>query len=252
MADNPFIKPDSPSEAFSQSGTVEIITQRHEMLRILNRMEQKFCRLTARLDDEAKLHSSLILSVDEDKETLLLDNLTPSITQKHLNDSQRLHLQANYLGVGARFTIDTHCIQITAAGWRIPLPKTLHHQQRRSFYRVEFPPRDQPVIELYIEARQIKLRARLQNLSAGGCAIKITQSLSVPLTDGERGTILHMLLDGQQLIKTAVTIRSPITRPQRASTRCGLEFVFLAIRDQKKIEQYIAKKQRETIRQMAD
>ncbi len=258
MTDTPLPRPDSNDHlqrhAMQQaSGScVEVITDLHDMLRILLRLQQSHCRFTAQLDNEDQLYSSLLLEVDDQKKNLLFDHPKPQLEHKILAQADCLHIRGSYLGIATWFNTPASRVTSNKRGLSVPLPDQLHHQQRRSCFRVEFDTEHRPSLEIHLEARHLSLPARLIDLSAGGCAIQIPRLFSTPLLHGENCMIRNMQIDHNVHIQAHAKLRNPITQHKSSSTRCGIEFLSLEPADRKKLDRFIARRQRECIRQLSE
>ena len=248
-------KPDSDSnkKACTTAGkSVEIVYHLQDIYRILHNLQQHQCHFTASLDEQNSLHSSLLLHIDADNDTLLFDHMAPAIASQQMHAAKTLHMQASYHGIGAWFSVDTSLVTNKKNGYLLPLPDKIYHQQRRSSYRIEFSMHERPLVEMYIDARQVTLRGCILDISVGGCAIQIPNHHGTLLTEGERGKILHLLIPNEFDLKAAVKLHNPVVQHKISSTRYGLEFIDLPAIDQKKIERFVARKQRESIRKLLE
>lgn len=193
---------------------------------LLQALADQRTAVTAHPNGSGRSFPSAVLEVDDGG--LLLDGSPmPSVNQTAAEASYWLCF-AQVERVQVRFRMEQlqRIEQDGYVAFRAPLPETLHHLQRREFYRLETPVADSPWCLFPDPAGGEPLRWRVVNISAGGIAVLLPVGEEVLELQRRYPDCQLEMPDGERIVVTLV-VCSLVTRTRAdgiQQQRAGLRF----------------------------
>lgn len=232
------------SDAKSKDQPRDLITDRAEIARLLERMQRKRSTLSITSDALSEPFSSLLLHVSPAKGRLALDQLHPSDGDRRMQIGTPLLAASRLDGVDARFGVIIERI-FQHEGSRIyqaELPELLHYLQRRAAFRAVVPPEIPLAPSRLKDTTGAQIRAQLVDLSASGLGAMITGA--VPIGVGEY-LACDLNLPGARMVAD-VQVRA--TSKVLGNRRIGALFTDLNDRQRAYLDKVVANFQRMSLR----
>ncbi|NLC61110.1 MAG: flagellar brake protein [Gammaproteobacteria bacterium] len=222
------MRTNGPSDAASEDEKF-LVRDPRQVRMLLQSLADQRTALTAHPDGSGQSFPSAVLEVDEDG--LLLDGSPiPSVNQRAGGAGYWLCLaQVDRVQVRFRVERPQRTLEQECVAFRAALPASLHHLQRREFYRLETPVNESPWCIFPDPDGGEPLRWRVTDISAGGIAVLLPQEDQVlELQRRYPGCALE-LPDGER-IEVALIVCSLVTRTRadgQPQQRAGLKFAGL-------------------------
>lgn len=191
---------------------------------------------------EPALGLSVIIAVDSADGHFLIDALREHST---LQEGAALYFDTQVEGRRLRFEcrLAEHLTLEDGPAYRLDTPRLVLDQQRRSAYRVRVPASLR--VPAAVDEQGVLLQARLLDLSAQGCSVRIESPRNLASGESVR---MHIKLNELKLTCSA-TLRHVQRLPGAA--RLGMAFDLEQLADASVLQQVVAKLQREILRRRA-
>ncbi|WP_193222223.1 flagellar brake protein [Alkalilimnicola sp. S0819] len=212
---------------------------------LLKRLVKDRALLSVRLPGREGRYTSVLLSVDANKNTLLLDELTPEAGHRLMEEGVEVAVIGRCRGVELRFRCTVQRLEREGDvyGYRCPLPTSLDYYQRRENHRV--PVRLSFQHEVSLGGTEEQIGARLTDISTGGLG-GVLGDVTAGLQRGERYTCRIQLSD-RPPIDVRVEIRF-LGRGGVQNQRFGAQFVDLRPGHARQIERLVSELERQALR----
>ncbi len=185
-----------------------------------------------------------MVSNDSDRRRFLVDQ-PAELTRRHLLAAPRIRVQALIDQLVSWFYVDTLKEKIEGSDryYELPYPALIERLQRRSVFRVGIPP-DISASVAFVQPTTSTVRVgRLDDISAGGCAMALTPEQAVGLCEGLQLAPVKIRIDGMVDISAQMIIRN-----QRIVAKgewlFGAEFVELPPLDAQQLDRAVMRLQR--------
>ena len=190
--------------------------------------------------------NSAILKVDAAQHYLILDELNDKAAHRQLVQSRRLYFFTRLQGVDISFTGEVSDIgeQDGIAFYHIPFPQELAYKQRRHFHRLVIPMGVRIPFQL-LDEREHFLHGEVNDLSIGGFSGRLTSRLGEPLDKGKYFPRCVLTLPDDKKVVTSLELCHSLQWYKVSNLTIGARFMDLEPGDQRLIEQYIRKTERE-------
>ena len=230
-----------------ESRPIVDLSNRQVVFRLQQALQQReFVEVCIPGDDI--VYQSLLLELDGDERTLLIDELFPGTA--FVTPGQTLQLNIRQQG-GRSLKFQAQILQTysydDAPMYVITMPDALDYDQRRNAYRL--PVDSSCAVEVDFTAPDNKIYSgRVGDISAGGLSLFLPQAPDCELRFGNR--LANVNFEFAQLnITSDLTIRNlPSARSADAELRVGAEFAGLSAAQAKELELTILQLQRERLR----
>ena len=195
-----------------------------------------------------KTFSTSILEFHPDKDYLILDELRPVRGNAILRNKRSLKLSTFLDGVNLAFKLDIcECIdKLGTPNFKAALPNRIYYPQRRTAPRI-FIHSTALKFHKQFDPEGITLTGTVFDLSRNGACINFSDTHGLNI---ERGNVLkdcRIILPGEFFISFDLSVR--FTRMHHLNkNRIGGYFTELSPQNQKKLDGFIAKLEREVIR----
>ena len=235
------------TDAITQDQRRDLITDRAEIARLLERMQQKRSTLSITSESLAEPFSSLLLHVSPTKGRLALDQLHPIDGDRRMQIGTPLLAASRLDGIDARFGVIIERI-FQHEGSRIyqaEMPELLHYLQRRAAFRAMVPPEVPLPPSRLKDPSGAQIRAQLVDISSNGLGAMITGGL--PVGVGEY-LACDLNLPGARMMAD-VQVRA--TSKVLGNRRIGALFTDLNDRQRAYLDKVVAHFQRMSLRRRA-
>lgn len=150
-----------------------------------------------------------MVSNDPDRRRFLIDQ-PKEIPLRHLKASGRIRVQAIIDQLVSWFYVDNlkEKIEGTDRYFEVPYPAQIDRLQRRNVFRVRIPPDVVGVAEFFQPTTSTLWVGRVDDLSAGGCAIALRPEQAVGLDVGVQLSPVKISIDGFADLSVSLVIRN--------------------------------------------
>ena len=242
MTDKP-----APDRATDYRGKTEKITHPPQIAGLLRRVRDQKVLLSVQLPGHEGLFNSLLLDVNPERNTILLDELSPSGGHDLARQVRQLRVRCQCQGVELSFacTIEIGQSQRGISFYRAPLPEAINYLQRRTNFRVRVGLNLAVPVQLPVESTAT-LSGELFDLSMGGLGANI--STQVKLSRGQIIDTCSIQLPKGESIQTELEIRFVRHDAQRQVQRIGAAFLHLLPQQEQALRKFVAQLEREMLR----
>ena len=185
-----------------------------------------------------------MVSNDPENRRFLIDQ-PKEVPLNHLKASGRIRVQAVIDQLVSWFYVDhlKEKIEGTDRYFEVPYPAQIDRLQRRNVFRVRIPPDVIGVVEFFQPTTSTLLVGRLDDLSAGGCAIALRPEQAVGLEQGVQLSPVKLAIDGFADLSVSLVIRNQrIVSP--GEWIFGAEFVDLGPLESQQLDRVVMQLQR--------
>lgn len=185
-----------------------------------------------------------MVSNDPENRRFLIDQ-PKEVPLNHLKASSRIRVQAVIDQLVSWFYVDhlKEKIEGTDRYFEVPYPAQIDRLQRRNVFRVRIPPDVIGVVEFFQPTTSTLLVGRLDDLSAGGCAIALRPEQAVGLEQGVQLSPVKLAIDGFADLSVSLVIRNQrIVSP--GEWIFGAEFVDLGPIESQQLDRTVMRLQR--------
>lgn len=225
----------------------ESITQRltdaEDIYRVLKLLELQRCLITVALPARKGMASSMVLDVNTDTQSLIIDQLNDQPLQLAITPGDLLVFRAAYGGVqvsGECQFIETDS-DATGPTLRLTLPTKVLHRQRRAAYRATIAA---ATMAITLESPDRKpLTGWVSDVSADGLGVVFDQFVHPPIEPGELFPLASFSLDSGAM-EVALVAKHPNYDKISDKYRCGFSFHGLTAAEEKQLNQWVIQLQR--------
>lgn len=185
-----------------------------------------------------------MVSNDPENRRFLIDQ-PKEVPLSHLKASGRIRVQAIIDQLVSWFYVDNlkEKIEGTDRYFEVPYPAQIDRLQRRNVFRVRIPPDVIGVVEFFQPTTSTLWVGRLDDLSAGGCAIALRPEQAVGLDLGVQLSPVKLAIDGFADLSVSLVIRNQrIVSP--GEWIFGAEFVDLGPLESQQLDRAVMRLQR--------
>jgi c-di-GMP-binding flagellar brake protein YcgR len=188
-----------------------------------------------------------MVSNDPENRRFLIDQ-PKEVPLRHLKASGRIRVQAVIDQLVSWFYVNNlkEKIEGTDRYFEIPYPAQIDRLQRRNVFRVHIPPDVIGVVEFFQPTTSTLWVGRLDDLSAGGCAIALRPDQAIGLDLGVQLSPVKLSIDGFADLSVNLVIRNQrIVSP--GEWIFGAEFVDLGPLESQQLDRVVMRLQRHLI-----
>jgi c-di-GMP-binding flagellar brake protein YcgR len=185
-----------------------------------------------------------MVSNDPENRRFLIDQ-PKEVPLRHLKASGRIRVQAVIDQLVSWFYVNNlkEKIEGTDRYFEIPYPAQIDRLQRRNVFRVHIPPDVIGVVEFFQPTTSTLWVGRLDDLSAGGCAIALRPDQAIGLDLGVQLSPVKLSIDGFADLSVNLVIRNQrIVSP--GEWIFGAEFVDLGPLESQQLDRVVMRLQR--------
>lgn len=227
-----------------------------QIVALLQRMIDQRSLLDAPLPGSGPSLLTSVLAVDVDRDRLILDACRDANVERLALAQPQLAFSSRIDRVDVRF--DGGPLQRTdwerLPAYAMSIPATVRHMQRREFFRIDVPVAHPIVCQLAVPADaqnpSREIRARVNDVSAGGLSLIVPPGLENTLQPGMRFATCRLALPDSAPVLLSLRIRRLFRAGSRggsARSCAGCEFVDLSPSAETAIQRYMMKLERERI-----
>jgi c-di-GMP-binding flagellar brake protein YcgR len=212
----------------------------------LYQAQQQHSYIDVQLDGEQQVYQSMMLSLDQQERTILIDELVPEVAIEEgqcvtvtVRQSQGRRLKFSSVVVDYH---NNHGRQLCV----LAMPQSLEEEQRRSSYRL--PLNGEALESSFIGPDQASYRAKLRNLSVGGICLELDSDDAEQWLKGSTLKQVAFQFEGDEFESdlTVCNVRNDQARLERQLI--GGEFLNMPMVSQRELEKSIMRIQRGRVR----
>ena len=190
-------------------------------------------------------YQSLILEVDPQSRSVLIDELFPADGQSVM-PGEPVEIVSQNKGMPMRFSSEIMALEMVdgVPAYRIDLPQKVQANQRRKFFRVMVP--DEMEISARVDIGDQTPLCKINNLSSSGISLKVNRDVTPHLKANRTIEGLRIQLPDHDVVNCDLEVRSYEYRklPTR-HTLIGGRLLRVSGSAQKKLDKILAQLQRE-------
>ncbi len=228
----------------------EVITNPARIRGVISNIHKSRNLLNVTIPGDKNQYNSIILDIDADKSILTLDELNPEEGHSHFLTKKTAIISTTINGVDIRFQVNLHNVATSndIAYYIVGVPGKLDYHQLRAYHRVPIGLNSIPV--LLIQDDKDVLEGELRDISSGGVSIRFTINLPKNIKRGTLFPTCMIELDNKDKISSKLEIRF-IGKPDDSKhTLIGARFVGMDKPQQRTVERFVAKLDRELRRKI--
>lgn len=224
------------------------IAGRTQITRLLNHLQDLECPLVLSFD-QADCCRAGILAINPDNDYVLLEGIPLPQNRKLPVPQQQVEVRAQFHGEEARFT--SQIIEAAdlagKALLRIELPEVIKYRQRRAHFRVPVEYKT-PISVTLIHEEKGSLFGTLEDISLGGVAVRVGVD---PNDEKPTAELCLIQLTGGEVFHSELQISNvrPISEEE---VRIGARFLQPTDAQQRKLERFIRRLERELLQKRTD
>jgi c-di-GMP-binding flagellar brake protein YcgR len=221
-----------------------------EIVASLRPLQQNHIPLKITFHERSQYFRSYVISIDQDSNTLLLDEMIPSIGERYLQNGEAFHVEAVHDGVLIAWDSPGSMLISEYEGarcYRGAFPEQVLYHQRRNAFRASLKQLDPVQADLGGRRLRASLQGQLINVSASGCKVRLAGNVVNVLQSGEVYESFSVLLPEGRL-EVAVELRHVYYDEKFDFTFVGLRFVDMSGIQQRLIDRFVYQLQREARR----
>ncbi len=228
-----------------------VINDADEIHALLKKLFKKHSLLTIHIGEVDDYFGSTILEINEDEKYLVLDELHPVEGHEFVDTGTRFRINAQYGGALVRFSgvVEAISSNPTAAYYKIPLPRKVDYQQRRSAYRVQVGINQTIPVQLVTED-DVMLNAELRDISLGGVSLRLRDVPHVSLEYGDHIPTCMIKITDERKILASLNVCHVERKRGIGTVRIGAQFAEMSNYDQRELEHLVAEMEREMIKKI--
>ena len=244
---SPFSQEDGPQPPKVLKAPVEIVAN-------LRQLQQNHDPLIITFHERNQRFQSYVISVDRDKNLLILDELVPNDGERYLANGEAFNVEAFHEGVRVAWKCE-QSVRITehegARCYFSPMPLEVTYHQRRSAFRAPLKQSELIKIELAGDKLRTAIPGHLLDISATGCKLRFPGNISSSLQAGqvyERFTARFPF----GAMTTAIEMSHVQYEDKVDTTFVGARFHRINGQEQRLVERFVYQLQREARRFESD
>ena len=202
--------------------------------------------LSAGLAGDNKVYNSVMISVDNEKKQILIDQLHPEAGHKKFLKKGKITLFAGLDGIDLSF----QCALIDVdekSGipfYTLAFPQHVKHYQRRSSYRVQIIRSLSISVDLICKSGET-VHGELDNISSGGMRVRVAETMPEIIKNGLIIPGCEITLPDEGLMICSVEIRHVVHGEKGNLNYLGLQFEGLNSLDERSINRFVTSLERE-------
>ncbi len=228
-----------------------LINDADEILALLKKLFKKHSLLTINFSEIDDYFGSTILEINEEDNYLVLDELHPIEGHEHVDEGTKFRINTQYSGALVRFsgTVEAISSNPTAAYYKIPIPRKIDYQQRRSSFRVHVGINETIPVQLVTED-DVMLNAELRDISLGGVSLRVNDVPHVSLEYGDHIPTCMIKVTDERKIRASLNVCHVVRKRDIGILRIGAQFAEMSNYDQRELEHLVAEMEREMIKKI--
>ena len=203
--------------------------------------------------DRAEEFSSMLLAINRPRQSLVIDELNPTVGNHRIAGGAPFFTIGRYEGVFVGFQSKV----IERIDWegygalRIAYPEVIYYLQRRNYFRVTVAPGDVGSVEMQRRGAK-SMYGQCHDLSVNGMRLLLPSPVDFALHEGEyvplvRFSLADVELAAEAEVRFVGSLRNSKTRhPVR---QVGLQFLNMAPGFEQRLQHYVQRRDRELLRE---
>lgn len=224
----------------------DVISDLVQIKLYLKRLLDGRALLSATVSGDEKVYNSVMISIDNEKEKILIDQLHPEDGHAKLLDKGKLTLFAGLDGIDLSFLCLLSDVDEKEGipFYSLSFPQHIKHYQRRSSYRVQIIRSLSIPIDFKCESGET-FKGEMDNISSGGMRVRLAEKIPDVVEKGMIIPQVEMDLPEEGFMVCAVEVRHVVHGERGNLHYLGLEFEGLNALDQRTINRFVTSLERE-------
>jgi len=224
----------------------EVISDPIHIKLYLKRILDNRTLLSTAIPGNESIFNSVMISIDNDKNKILIDQLHPEAGHAILLDKGKLTIFAGLEGIDISFQCVLMDVDETSGipFYTLSFPQNIKYYQRRSSYRVDIIRSMHIPIILTCTSGEI-ITGELDNISTGGMRVRFSKPFPDVIENGLSLPRCELELPDEGLIMFSVEIRHVIQAKKPALGYLGLRHDNLNTLEQRSINRFVTSLERE-------
>jgi len=216
----------------------------------LGRLQREHLLVSISVGGTNNSYNSMLVEVNADKQTMLLDILHPELAHQQLIKSKHFTFNVTCEGVKISFkgVVKALVEDDGKPAYLIDFPESLIYQQRRQHFRAPICKDTQLLISLTNTEDDTSCEGVINNVSRGGLAIQFEHTVKFKF---EKFKLLsaHFHTSENVEINCDIEIRNIMTDPVHRHTTIGVQFMNLTKLQKKHIQHFALNMERRMLKQ---
>ncbi|MCG8325442.1 MAG: flagellar brake protein [Thiotrichales bacterium] len=227
------------------------ITALDQRLTLLERISERHQLLTVELEHYDIQFSSLILEINEEEAYLVLDEFYPVPEPGLIQANTRVKFYTFLSGVQVDFssTIVDTAGELSRPYYKIPIPEVIHYYQNRQYLRVPVSI-SHPIRVVLSDNKSVVTNGEIRDISAGGFSARL-KLMEQRFSVGEIIPRCILYMPGDKKIFCCIEVRQSQPANLNLPPKIGAGFRDIRKSDQKSIERFVAKIDRDLTRRFS-
>lgn len=220
----------------------EIITEDRRKAQLLKSLAHSRSHLTILLPDEPEPTSSTILDIDEQHETIILDEAVPRVNTEHLYGNLPVSIHSKLHGIPIQFNTTFEKLDLLEDGiicYVFHFPEELFYDQKRTSYRLS---NGTHAVRISFSMGDECYSGRVADISPDGVKIRLRNAGD--LKTGDVSPAFSLRLSEELTFTTA----AKICHSSPGSGTFGVQFLSLNGAEKQEIQRWIMEIQRKRLR----
>lgn len=225
----------------------ETITAPLRINTILRPLIDKHALLTLTLGENKGIYSSVLLKVDSDNKSLVLDGLHPETGNQLLHEAKVAAVRAQVNGIDIQFSseLQSSGSKNSAVYHVLSLPESIRYRQRRENYRAQVSPHYELSVKLQA-VNGTQCTGTLFDISAGGICIHFPDAKSLADEFIKQDVRCSISLPDRGQVRSQFKVTHYAIHEIHRYPFVGGRFIDLDKAQHRVIERFVAKLQRES------
>lgn len=238
--------PSADTQSRAYESRIERITQPAEIALLLQRIHEARAMLSVRLADDPSPYLTAIIGCDGARGELLLDELNPRRGHERFVALGRLTAQCKLRGVEMSFDVQLKETIKSESGllYRTDMPAVVRYLQRRNAFRAPVPIQQGASLTLSAPGRD-PVKALVCDISRTGIGAR---TAGPGLGEGDTWPDCEITLPEGASVRCAIELRYVGSHNANNYVRIGARFLELSPEQEKIIQRFVAKMERELLR----
>ncbi|MCK4871031.1 MAG: flagellar brake protein [Gammaproteobacteria bacterium] len=233
----------------TDSVNIEHITQPEIMSGYLYRLQRAHTLLSVHIPGIDRSYNSIIIDVDADKNQMMLDVLHPESGHKEVMKLKEFSVNAHHEGIKLSFNgyIKELFNDDGKPAYLIDYPASLDYHQQREAYRAPVSMGDNVEIKINNESNMLS-QGLITDISLGGLGLQFELKNSMPFRSGMLLPTCQFAIPGKNDFECALEVRNVREDSNNRFVYIGARYVKLGRQEERQIQQFVVKLERNMIR----
>ncbi|MDT8404498.1 flagellar brake protein [Sulfuriflexus sp.] len=233
----------------TESNNIERITQPEIITGYLSRLLRGHILLGISIPGSSRSYNSIIIDIDGDRQTMLLDALHPESGHEAVMKLREFAVTAHHDGIrlGFKGYIKELVNDAGKPAYLVGYPAALIYHQQRAAYRAAVSMGDQVGIKIR-SADNKTVPGLITDISLGGLGLQFEQKHALPFSNGMLLPSCQFSTPGKPEFECALEVRNIRQDDNNRFVQVGTRFIKLDKQEERQIQRFVVQLEREMIK----